>query len=197
MSYELPTSLQIGEQSFAIRNDGDFRMVIDCFSCLEDEELTKEERIIGSLCIFYKDINCMDDLSNFEDVNDAVKQMFWFFNCGDASMDKGSSNHVLVDWNNDSQIICAAVNKVAGKEVRTEQYIHWWTFMGYYMGIGESLFSTVISIRSKMMKGEKLEKYESKFKRENPQYFVWNSKTVEQKEADAWVKSVWNADKRG
>ena len=178
-------------------------MVLDCFSCLEDEELTKEERIIGSLCIFYGGKETGNHILSISDLDEkfgnnlpeAVNEMFLFFNCGDNSMDRGSSRHVLVDWDKDSQLICAAVNKVANKEVRTEEYIHWWTFMGYYMGIGESLFSTVLTIRDKMTKGEKLEKYESKFKRDNPQYFVWNSKTVEQREADEWVKQVWNADK--
>lgn len=171
-------------------------MVLDCFSCLEDEELTKEERILGAVCIFYEDIECVEDLEKFDDcIEDIVKQMFWFFNCGDDNMEKAGKSHVLVDWDKDSQLICSAVNKVAGKEIRVEPFIHWWTFMGYYMGIGESLFSTVLSIRHKIVNGEKLEKHESKFRRENPQYFNWNSKTIDQKEADNWLQSVWNSDK--
>lgn len=195
MSYELPTSLQIGEQSYHIRNNADYRMILDCFSCLEDAELTKEERIIGCLMIFYEDINDIEDVDAVfgDDVEEAVKRMFWFFNCEDEAIAHNHSNHVLVDWNKDSQIISAAINKVAGREIRTEPYIHWWTFMGYYMGIGECLFSTVIGIRDKIVNGKKLEKYESKFRNENPQYFIWNSKTVEQQEAEDWVKSVWNA----
>ena len=74
-------------------------------------------------------------------------------------------------------------------------YIHWWTFMGYYMSIGECLYSTILSIRDKILNGKKLEKYEREFKLRNPQYFVWNSKTTEQQEADAWLKTVWNSGK--
>lgn len=195
MRYELPTVLQIGEQSYQIRNRADFRMVLDCFSCLEDTELTKEERIIGCLMIFYEDLNTVEDVDKVfgDDVEEAVKKMFWFFNCEDEAVEHRHSNHVLVDWDKDSQLISAAINKVAGKEIRTEPYLHWWTFMGYYMGIGECLFSTVVNIRDKIVNGRKLEKYESKFRAENPQYFTWNSKTVEQQEAEDWVRSVWNA----
>lgn len=64
--------------------------------------------------------------------------------------------------------------------------------MGYYMSIGEGSLSTIVSIRDKIMTGKKLEKYESKFKRDNPQYFNWNKNTVEQKEAEDWVKDIWN-----
>lgn len=194
--YELPTTIQIGGQSKSIRNKGDFRMVLDCFSCLNDEELDKNERVYATLMIFYDGMDSLEQIAEFGDnLQEAVDKMFWFFNCQDNSLVQRPASHKLIDWDQDSQMICAAVNKVAGKEVRMEPYVHWWTFMGYYMGIGESLFSTVVNIRDKMVRGTKLEKHESKFKRENPQYFVWNSKTVDQREADEWLKQVWNADK--
>ena len=196
MSYSIPTELQIGGQSYHIRKDGDFRMVLDCFSCLEDTELTKQERVMGSLMIFYDGMNTIEDLDALEDnLEEAVNKMFWFFNCADGPRLEKQNNHKLIDWEQDSQLICAAVNKVAGTEIRVEPYVHWWTFMGYYMSIGESLFSTVVGIRDKIVKSKKLEKYEKEFKNNNPQYFVWNSKTLEQQEAEDWVKSVWNAGK--
>ena len=67
--------------------------------------------------------------------------------------------------------------------------------MGYYMSIGESLYSTIISIRDKIMNGKKLEKHEIDFKTKNPQYFMWNSKTLEEREAEQWVSNVWNSGK--
>ncbi len=45
--------------------------------------------------------------------------------------------------------------------------MHWWTFIGYYMGIGESVFSEVINIRSKNQKHKKLEKNEKEFYSKN------------------------------
>ena len=48
-------------------------------------------------------------------------------------------------------------------EIREVPYMHWWTFIGKYMEIGESVFSTVVSIRDKKRKGEKLEKWEQDF----------------------------------
>ena len=75
-------------------------MVLDCFSCLEDEELNKEERILGSLCIFYEDIHSVEDLNLFgDDLSKAAEQMFLFFNCGDDSMDK----HIVKLQNRESQ----------------------------------------------------------------------------------------------
>ena len=100
--------------------------------------------------------------------------MFDFFNCGRSQSIGKKMNHKLIDWEQDSQIICSAINKVANKEVRAEPYIHWWTFMGYYSAVGESLLSTIVSIRDKIVRGKKLEKHERIFRQENPEYFIWN-----------------------
>ena len=101
-------------------------------------------------------------------------------------------NYRLIDWEKDSQMICSAVNKVANTEIRSEPYIHWWTFMGYYSAVGESLLSSVVSIRDKMMRGKKLEKYEQEFRRNNPEYFVWNTDSVADEEAEELFKQLWN-----
>ena len=189
--YELPTSVKIGGVEYPIRNNGDYRVVLDIFSILEDPELSKTERILSSLITFYEDMDDIDDLMAFN-IEEAVKGMYEFFNAGrkDGS---SNTNRKLIDWEDDSAMIASAINSVAGKEIRAEKYIHWWTFVSYYMAIGESTLSTVVSIRHKMMTGEKLEKWETKYKRENSQYFVWNSKTVEEKEAEAWVLAQWTS----
>ena len=70
-----------------------------------------------------------------------------------------------MDWEQDAALLFPAVNKAAGFEVRTCPYMHWWTFMSYYMEIGESLFASVINIRLKKSKGKKLEKEAQEFQR--------------------------------
>ena len=72
-----------------------------------------------------------------------------------------------MDWEQDAAIIIPAVNSVAGREIRLDPGIHWWTFFGWYMSIGDGLFASVLRIRSKKAKGKKLEKWEEEFYREN------------------------------
>ena len=72
-----------------------------------------------------------------------------------------------MNWEQDAGLIIPAVNKVIGKEVRAISYMHWWTFAGAYMEIGESLFSQVLSIRQKKQKHQKLEKWEQEFYQKN------------------------------
>ena len=191
--FEIPTSIEISGQSLHIRRDGDYRMVLDCFSFLQDLELTKQERLLGCLLNFYDDFDNVIDILRINDIEPYVSQMFWFFDCGEDTSIKGpTSDHKLVNWEQDSQLIAAAVNKVAGKEIRFEPYIHWWTFMGYYTSIEEGLFSTIVSIRDKIIDNKKLEKYEREFRMKNPRYFIWDSQSLEQKEAEDAIRKLWH-----
>lgn len=191
-AYDIPTSITIDGTTYGIRNKGDYRMVLDCFAALGDAELTKEERVLSALIIFYEDINDLTDIAMFNDIEKAVSEMYTFFNCGKLNKVGTQVPFKLLDWDGDAQLVSSAINKVAGKEVRSEPYVHWWTFMGYYTSIGDCPLTVILNIRNKMMRDKKLEKAEREFKNNNPEYFEWNSATIEQQEAEDWVKSVWN-----
>ena len=171
--YDLPTVIEIDGKNYPITNKGDFRMVMDCFSVLSDDEILSSYRTIDCLKIFYEDINEDSDISIFgEHIEEAVNKMNDFFNCNQEQIGM-KTNHKLIDWEQDAQLVCAAVNKVAQTEVRSEPYLHWFTFMGYYTSIGESVLATVVSIRHKKATGKKLEKHEKEFVKDNPQYFTF------------------------
>lgn len=191
--YELPTSVKIGGQSWSIRNQGDFRVVLDCFSALEDPELEGGERVMAALIIFFDGMEDIEDLMQLGNIDDAIKAMYEWFDAGRPQSIVPNKTK-LIDWEIDSAMICASINKVAGFEIRSQEYIHWWTFMGYFMGIGEGTLATVVSIRDKIIKCKKLEKWEQEFKRDNPQYFNWNANPIEDAEADAWFNEVWNKE---
>lgn len=164
--YDLPTSVNASGQQLHIRNDGDWRMVIDVNIALTDPELTDEEKAAAALLIFY---DC--NPNEIQDVQEAVNEMMRFIAVDD--MDEGSSKKPrLVDWEEDGGLIVSGVNAVLGREIRAEKYMHWWTFIAAYMSIGDSVLATVVGIRNKIARGKKLEKHEKDFKRENPQYFT-------------------------
>lgn len=192
--YSLPISIESGGKEFRIREKGDFRLILDCFNALNDEELVEQERLISCLIIFYENFESFIDVITLSDdeLADLVKKMYNFFNCGQDHIGK-ELNYRLIDWDRDSQLVSAAVNKVSGFEIRNIDYLHWWTFMGYYLSVGESALSTIVSIRDKIKKGKKLEKYEQEFRNENPQYFNWDSRTIQEREDDYIIKNLWNS----
>lgn len=186
--YDLPTSIILDGQEWPIRNKGDFRVILDCFEALNDIELSNNEKVFASLIIFFQDINCLEDIQKLPDVEKAYQEMVNFFNCGQE--ESKSASYKLIDWQADATLIISAVNKVAGKEIRSE-YVHWWTFMGYYVAIGECPLSTIVGIRYKKIKNKKLEKWEREFIKDNPQYFGNATKTPEQLEMEKWLKEQW------
>lgn len=197
--FDLPTTVTIKDREFGIRDDGDYRMVLDVFSALQDIDIPKKERVITAIVIFYDGFsldNVFEKAESSEIMEELATKMFDFISCGQTNMGN-KTNHKLIDWEQDEQLIASAINNVANTEIRTVDYMHWWTFMGHYISVGESVLSTVVQIRSKLVEGKKLEKHEQEFRKKNPEYFIWNRQTVEDREADALIKEIWNQGKEG
>ena len=193
--YKLLTSVTVNNRTYHITNNGDFRMVLDCMSALRDENIGEDSRVLASLLIFYNEFDSLHDIHKHnDDISELLKFMFKFINGGEDDENLGEHHHKpLIDWEKDSSMICSAINKVAGTEIRALDYMHWWTFLGYYMAIGESTLSTVLSIRDKITRGKKLEKWEADFKRDNPNLFIWKSTSVEEREMDNYIRQLWNS----
>ena len=190
--YDIPTTIEIDDKVFSIRCKGDYRMVLDCFSCLNDTELSEQERVAACLIIFYDGFEDLSDLAYLDKdtLDKMANEMYQFFECRENPLH--NTPYKLLDWEKDSQMICSAVNKVAHTEVREVEYMHWWTFLGYFAEVGDSVLSTVVSIRNKIKKGKKLEKHEKEFKANNPHYFIWDSRTAEDKQEDDDIMRIWN-----
>ena len=148
----LPKSLDINGTEYKIRSD--FRVALLIFEAFNDSGLNDYEKIQVCLECLYKEIP--------EDTENAYKKAVWFLDGGDIPKSKPLRRKTF-DWKQDESLIFSAVNKSAGFETRSADYIHWWTFLGYFSEIGDGLFSQIINIRTKKAKGKKLEKWELEF----------------------------------
>lgn len=157
--WELPTSLVIGGVGYSIRTD--FRAILDILQVMESDEYEEDEKRLIFFTIFFEDYTQIPK----EHYEEAGKKAVEFIDMGMGGNDRNKPR--TMDWAKDAPIIIPAVNRVMGGEIRSMPYVHWWTFMGAYMEIGESLFSSVLNIRQKRAKGKKLEKYEQEFYKEN------------------------------
>lgn len=164
-AWEFPTSLNIGGIDYEIRTD--YRAVLDLLTALNDPELTDSDpqmtAYMQSQVILQIMFPQCDDIPA-EHIQEALDKVKKFIDMG-ISDDRKKPK--VMDWDKDAPILIPAINKVLNTEVRAVQYMHWWTFLGAYMEIGESLFSNIINIRQKKAKGKKLEKYEQEFYNEN------------------------------
>jgi len=172
--WELPTSLEIGGVGFSIRSD--YRAIIDILQILEDSDFEQDEKEMCTLIILYEDYESIP----YEHRIEALEKAYQFISMYDDSTPNAEPN--TMSWEQDAQLIIPAINKVIGKEVRTEQYMHWWTFMSAYMEIGQGLFSEVINIRQKKRQGKRLDEFEREFYRKNKELVDMKPKLSKEEE---------------
>lgn len=163
----LPETLPVGGEDYSIRTD--YRNILQIFEAFQDPDLTQEEKWIVAIYLMFEDFSCADDvLQAAQDgfnLEEATRQISWFISAGQP--EKQVLEKPTYNWKQDEQIIFSAVNKVAGKETRELDYLHWWTFLGYFNEVGDGTFSFIVGIRHKLNKGKKLEKHEKEFLAQN------------------------------
>lgn len=175
--FDLPTSIDFCGQTWEI--NADFRNVLLTLEAFEDPNLTNTEKAFICIYNIYKDFERIPS----EQAQDAFNAAVRFIDLGQKHKSNGPRT---MDWTQDSPLIFPAVNAVAGCEVRALEYMHWWTFFGYFMEIRDSTASTVFSLRNKKAKHKKLEKWENDYWNENKHICEIHSKLTEeeQKEKD-------------
>lgn len=164
----LSNILEVNGVEYAIRTD--FRDILKILCAFSDPELKNEEKIYVCLFILYKDFTNIPD----KEYEAAFKAALNFIDNG-MTGEQSKPLHIM-DWEQDEALVFPAINKVAGMETRNSDYIHWWTFLGYYMEISEGVFSHILSIRTKKAKGKKLEKWESEYWNANKRICVLKQK---------------------
>lgn len=190
----LPETLTVGGREYPIRTD--YRDVLQVLEAFSDEELEHIEKWIVAVYLLFEDFSCADDVleavEDGFDLGEAVGQISWFLSVGKP--EEKDRDAPLYDWKQDEQMIFAAVNKVAGREVREADYMHWWTLSGYVNGVDKDDFWTfVISIRDKLNKKKKLEKNEREFLNKNRELVILEKrKTREEQELEMRYKALLN-----
>lgn len=102
ISYELPTSVDIGGATYAIRSD--YRAILDVLEVMADTTISDEDRTLITLTIFYEGFDKMPMC----DFQAAVDYMKWFINGGTETR-KSGSNLRLMNWQQDFKLIASPV----------------------------------------------------------------------------------------
>ncbi len=174
----LPVTLEVNGSEYPIRTD--YRDVLTILEAFEDPDLEAGEKVFACLYILYPDFADIPQT----DLEEAYRQAAWFIDCGAEMRDEAKRSPRLVDWEQDERILFPAINTIAGHEVRALDYLHWWTFMGYFMEIREGTYAQVLNLRQKRAKGKKLEKWEQEFWRTNKDICRIRKKLSEDEKAE-------------
>lgn len=154
--WQLPETAEIGGTVYNLNTD--FRDIIEIMQYLDDPDRPEYLRWQIAMALFYE-----GEIPK-EHHLEAMEYLASFIAYSSVESKPGSR---LLDWDQDAGVIIADVNKVAGIEVRELPHVHWWTFLSWFAAIGEGQLSTIVSIRDKLRKGKKLEKWEREYYRNN------------------------------
>lgn len=152
--YSLPGEITLGGQTYPIY--ADFRRILRIIAVLENCQWPEFLRWQVALELF-----CPGVPDEYRE--NAMEQLADFIRCGAPDV----PGPKLLDWQQDASVIISDVNKVAGRELRSEPFVHWWTFLGWFHAIGQGQLSTLVAIRDKRARGERLEPWEQEFYRQN------------------------------
>lgn len=181
---QLPVSLEVNNIPRAIRSD--YRNVLRIISAFNADDLSDAEKILVCLKRIYVDFENIPA----DDYPAAYEKAADFIECQIRSDKPGPK---IVDWDKDEQMIFSAVNKVAGREVRAVEYMHWWTFLGYFQSIDrDDIWGFVLTIRQKKAKHRKLEKYETEFYNANRSLCDIGKHIDRKKDAEDYASDLFN-----
>ena len=151
--WELPVHWQTGGHSYGLHCD--FRDVLEILGYLNDRELPDFVKWEVALELFYR------EPIPAEKRQEARAFLSLFLNGGREDAHNGEPG--LIDWELDAGLIVADLNRVAGQEIRSLPFVHWWTFLSWFHAIGEGQLATVVTIRNKLRRGSKLEQWEREY----------------------------------
>ena len=155
--WQLPRQAVFGGIAYPIHTD--YRDILEIFSYFEDPDLPDYLKWRIALALFYE-----GEIPT-EHVQGAMEFLAEFLKGGRQDAERAAPK--LLDWEQDAGVIVAEVNKVAQQEIRALSYVHWWTFLSWFHGIGEGQLSLLVGIREKLRKGKRLEAHEKDYYREH------------------------------
>lgn len=180
MTWGLPVSVEIQGAAWAIRTD--YRCILDICAAVADPELDGREKSEAALKIFYPDYDALPP----ERRQEALEQCLWFIGGGEKP--DGHKAPKLVDWEQDYPLLIAPINRVLGLEARTAEHLHWWTFLGAYLEIGDCAFAQVARVRDHLARGKRLDKADREWYQRNRRLVDFRNRYTD---ADEKIMREW------
>jgi len=170
---ELPKALEVGGKSYEIRTD--YRVALMIFQAYNDPDISQIEKALNCLECLYKEVP--------DNAEAALEKAAWFLD-GGSNVKLKELPVKTIDWEQDESLLFPEINKIAGTEVRLLDYLHWWTFLGFFSTMGEGLYTQILNIRQKRAKGKKLEKWEIEFFNSHKEMIIIHEKLTEEEQAE-------------
>ena len=169
MNWNYPLSVNIDGEEYKIKNQCDYRNVLNIMVLYEDANFSLETKTQVAFEMFY------ENYKSIKNKQKAVLEMIRVLNglredeVERVSNSKEPEKPRIMSWKQDFSLIAPEISKTLGYNIQEPgRYTHWWSFTSAYMAINsECAWSTFLSIRKKRIYGKKLEKWEEEIYRDN------------------------------
>lgn len=125
----LPTSVQIGGESFEV--NADFRTFILFETLMQDDEVMENEKLFLALRLVFPTVP--------GDIPGAIDALLWLYGCGRENPAKsgggGSSSERVYSFEQDDGYIYAAFLGQYGIDLNEIEFLHWWKFKALFLAL--------------------------------------------------------------
>ena len=153
--WQLPRQAVFGNARYPF--NADYRDILEIIGYLGNGQLPQSFRWEIAIGLFYKRTVAQKHRA------EAVAYLRRFLTRGREE----TPGPALIHWEQDADAIVADINRISGREIRGERFIHWWTFLSWIDSIGQGQLSQIVSLRQKLRRGEALTPQEREFYRQN------------------------------
>ena len=178
---KLPT----GHEGLEINTN--FRSFILFELLMQDNKVSKEDKIALSLRIFYKEVP--------KDIKKAIEVILWFYCRGDNEK-KGkkngeSSKKRIYSYKHDADLIYSAFLHDYRLDLNEIEYLHWWKFKSLFEGLNEeNKLCKYMGYRAVDLSKIKDKDEKKKYKRLKQMCALPDERTEEEKEND-FAEAFW------
>ncbi len=152
---KFPTKIKVKDDILEVNTD--FRECLNIITMLEDDKLTKQDKIELMLELLYKDTSKI----NQDNIEEATRKAVLFLDAGENKKKNNIEEEYdikykrVYSFTQDAKYIYSAIKKSHGVDLENIEYLHWWKFVYYFFDLDEkSFFSQMIYLRNQRNKGK-------------------------------------------
>lgn len=158
---------------------------------MQDREISKEERVMLALNIFYKDLK---EITSAEEIEKRIEDIIWFYKCGkdeETSQEKGKNKQKQIySYEFDDGRIYSAFIQQYNIDLQKED-LHWWQFKSLFENLTEETqMVQIMSYRAMDISKIKDKKEKKKYKELQELYKLPDMRSEEEKEND-FADALW------
>lgn len=168
-----------------VKINTDFRISILFELLMQDNTVSKKEKIIQALQLYYP------DFLGIKNLDKAIEDMLWFYRCGKELANSTSKsqltnkNKQIYSYEFDDDKIYSAFMQQYKMDLQDIQYLHWWKFKALFNGLAENTqFVKIMGYRAVDISKIKNKKEKKRYKELQRLYALPDMRTEEEKEYD-------------